>query len=268
MYTVNKISNWDLRVNIETNKPCELYVDRLPSNEKHNLRILWVAELNEVSGVRNNIIQRHNEFDLILTWDHEILEKCKNSKLFPFGTSWILDFDFNKEKEYCVTSLIGGKKLSENHLVRQRLPEKLLNIKSIPIHLFNSSNNPYSSGTINRNMQDRDRKNELFYSQFHIAIENFSHLNFFTEKLIDCFQTKTIPIYIGCPNIGDFYDVRGMFIVNNIEEIIDVCNNLTLDTYSSMLQYVEKNYELSHPHAKFRERLHDEVINFVNTYKH
>ena len=44
--------------------------------------------------------------------------------------------------------------------------------------------------------------------------------NWFTEKVIDCFQTKTIPIYIGCPNIDKYFDTRGMIICNNINDLI------------------------------------------------
>lgn len=264
MYNVEKISNWDIRVNIQTNQPCELYVDNFPTGPKTTKRILWVVEPDEVSTIKDIVIGRHNEFDLILSHNQEILEKCPNAKLFPHGMSWILDFDFSQEKEFCVTSLVGGKQLSANHMIRQQLPKVQNLIESIPVHLFNSINNRYQGDDIERTMKDHDRKNELFYSQFHIAIENFSKVNYFSEKLVDCFQTKTIPIYVGCKNIGDFYDTRGMFIADSLEGIVEICNSLTPETYNNMLEYVEKNYELSKPHAQFRETLKNEVINFVN----
>jgi uncharacterized protein YeeX (DUF496 family) len=69
---------------------------------------------------------------------------------------------------------------------------------------------------------------------------------------------------MGCTNIGDFFDTRGMFIVNSLEEIENVCSSLTPQTYEDMKPYVEKNYELSQSHAQFRERLKETVINYVN----
>jgi hypothetical protein len=227
MHTVNKISNWDIRVDIQTDKPCELYVDTFPSGPKECLRVLWSVEPNEISGLRDIVIGRHEEFDLILTWHKEVLDNCPNARLFPHGMSWILDFDLTSEKEYCVTSIVGGKRL------------------------------------VNRVMQDGDRKNELFYSQYHIAIENVCQPNYFSEKLVDCFQTNTIPIYLGCPNIEDFFDVKGMFIVNTLEDIVNVCNSITPETYNEMSPYVKENYERSIKYAKFRETLRDEVIEFV-----
>lgn len=267
MYTVKKFSNWDIRVDIQTDKPCEVYVDTFPSGPKECLRILWSIEPNEVEALRDIVINRHTEFDLILTWHQEVLENCPNAKLFPFGTSWILDFDLTKEKEYCITSIVGGKRLTPNQILRQELPKIIEHVNTLPLHLFNSKNNPYNGEKIiNRVMEDRDRKNELFYSQYHIAIENVSLPNFFTEKLIDCFQTNTIPIYLGCPNIQDFFDVRGMFIANNLEDIINISNLITPETYNQMLPYIQENYKKSIKYAKFRETLKNEIINFVKNY--
>jgi hypothetical protein len=267
MYSVKKFSIWDIKIDIQTDKPCELYVDRFPLKPKEGIRILWCVEPNEVSRLRNHVINRYKEFDLILTWHKEVLDTCPNAKLFPFGTSWILDFDLTKEKEYCVTSIVGGKKLTLNHIVRQELPTVINQVTSVPLHLFNSKNNPYNGKpTIDRFIQNSDIKNELFYSQYHISIENVCQPNYFSEKLIDCFQTNTIPIYLGCPNIENFFDVRGMFIVKTLDDIVNVCNLITPETYNEMLPYVKENYKRSIKYAKFRETLRDEIIEFVKNY--
>lgn len=266
MYTVKKNSDWDLRIDIETDKPCELYIDKFPNTPKKDIRILWVVEPDGVSGIKNAVIENHKEFDLILTHNEDILNNCSNSRLYPHGMTWILDFDLSKEKEFVITSLIGGKKLSPNHLIRQQLPEIQNKITSVPVHLFNSLNNMYQGNGVERIMVDRSYKNELFYSQFHIAIENFSMKNYFSEKLIDCFQTNTIPIYLGCTNISDFFDTRGMIIVNDIDDVINKCNMITPTTYQEMLPFVTENYQRSIKYAKFRETLRDEIINYVKNY--
>jgi hypothetical protein len=77
---------------------------------------------------------------------------------------------------------------------------------------------------------------------FNISIENLQHPNWFTEKLIDSLRTGTVPIYWGCPNIGDFFNTKGFIIVNTLEEIIDVVNNLTEEDYTSRLEYIEENF--------------------------
>ena len=72
--------------------------------------------------------------------DKEILSSCSNAKLFPYGTTWIKDFEFPEQKEYCITTLIGGKTQCSGHVLRHSVPEKSKSITSIPVHLYNSIN--------------------------------------------------------------------------------------------------------------------------------
>lgn len=76
---------------------------------------------------------------------------------------------------------------------------------------------------------------------FSIVMENCLQENYLTEKLLGCFITLTIPIYWGCPNVTDYFDPRGMFIVNSVNDILDVCRKLTPNTYNEMLPYLLEN---------------------------
>jgi hypothetical protein len=80
---------------------------------------------------------------------------------------------------------------------------------------------------------------------FHIAIENTSIANWFSEKLLDCFQTKTVPIYYGCWNIGDFFNINGILPFRDLNDMITSCNKLTPELYELMFPAIEENYELS-----------------------
>jgi hypothetical protein len=263
MYDISIIANFTLDVSFQTEKPCELYVDRIPTTPKTSVRILWVIEPNEVSNFRNTVITNHDKFDLILTYDEYILESCLNSKLFLYGTTWIKDFDLSQKKEYCITTLVGGKNQTYGHLLRHSLSDKIDLIKSIPVHLYNSINNPLSRFKESKQIKSNTHKNELFYSQFHIVIENTSSKNWFTEKIIDCFQTKTIPIYFGCTNIAEYFDLRGMFYVSSLDEIINVCNNINEETYQNMIDYVNINHEISKNYIDYRGRIENEVKTFI-----
>jgi hypothetical protein len=264
MYNISIIAGFTLDVNFQTDKPCELYVDRIPNTPKTSVRVLWVLEPNEISGFRKTAIINHNKFDLILTWDKEILSSCPNAKLFPYGTTWIKDFEVPEQKEYCITTLIGGKKMTHSHSLRHQLPEISKSITSIPIHLYNSINFSFKESPELRQMVSTSWKNELFYSQFHIVIENVTSDNSFTEKIIDCFQTKTIPIYIGCDNIGEFFNLEGMFQVKTLDEMVEVCNTITPETYQNMLEHVNINYEKSMNYHDYKKRIEDEVTLFIS----
>ena len=239
-------------------EPVELWIDLLPNTEKSVKRVLLLVEPDEISGLKNVVINsRYKDFNLILTHNAEILEKCENSHLHLFGTSWIKDFNFN-QKEFSVTTLIGGKTITQNHHLRHKLIDLInLNFK-IKCDFFNSINNPFNDNRLLK-MTSNHTKNELFYSQFHIVIENSCSENWFTEKLIDCFQTKTIPIYLGCPNIHNWFDTEGMFIVNSIDEIKNVLSNIDENTYQSKITSIENNFNISQNFVDFGIMIEDKL---------
>jgi hypothetical protein len=80
---------------------------------------------------------------------------------------------------------------------------------------------------------------------FSLAIENNISKNdyYFTEKLVECIITGTIPIYYGCPNIGEFFDLRGIITFDTQEELDHILDNLNEEQYNSMLEYAKINYE-------------------------
>ncbi len=59
-------------------------------------------------------------------------------------------------------------------------------------------------------------------SQFGVAIENTSHRGYFTEKILDLFLLKTLPIYWGCSNIGDYFNLDGILRVDNVDDMVYV----------------------------------------------
>ena len=116
---------------------------------------------------------------------------------------------------------------------------------------------------------------------FHVALENVRQCNYFTEKLLDCFLTRTVPIYWGCPNIADYFDTDGMLIIphpddppsapppapsgittaadaaagppdqeaDTLERLtaftLEILNGLTEDAYSSRLESIDRNFHLA-----------------------
>ena len=80
------------------------------------------------------------------------------------------------------------------------------------------------------------------HAKFQIVCENQIMPNMFTEKLIDCFRTKTVPIYYGCQNLGEFFDKRGVIEFDQIDKLDDILSTLTPQHYDAMLPYLEENY--------------------------
>lgn len=57
-----------------------------------------------------------------------------------------------------------------------------------------------------RGFRDVADKDEALASyRYHIALENSSHLDYWTEKLADPYLRNCFPIYAGCPNLRDYF---------------------------------------------------------------
>ncbi len=204
---ISNTNNCWPNIQIEYYKAIDLYVDSLQNfiyNE--NFKILWVKEVEEISNFKYTVIENYKKFDIILTYDQDILNLCENAVMFEFGTTWVHDYDNLTQKKFQVSHLVGNKNKTNGHKLRQDVYHNQNNIlipKDFYVSSFGSIPNNYNSKVLG------DKKNCLFESQFHICIENSKQINLFTEKLIDCLYTKTIPIFYGCDNIGNFFDVRG-----------------------------------------------------------
>tara|TARA_B100000287_G_scaffold386580_1_gene394535 strand:- start:439 stop:723 length:285 start_codon:yes stop_codon:yes gene_type:complete len=76
-------------------------------------------------------------------------------------------------------------------------------------------------------------------------MENAYYESYFTEKLHDCLLTGTMPIYLGAPNIGDFYNLDGMVIMERDAdgEVSFDSEILSEEYYNDHLDAVKDNYE-------------------------
>jgi hypothetical protein len=230
-----------------------------------------------------NIITNSNQYDLILTSEEEIINNCDNAVFFPYGGTWL-----NKKKENHLDSLgvfdesqipILNKEYNVSFLTTSHLGKPGYNLRCMiwnqrnKIELntkFYSStryptNNINFSNTLHDGLLPNDDKINLFNSMFSIAVESSYEKNYFTEKLIDCLLTKTVPIYWGCPNIGDFFDDRGIIMFETYEEFLIKINSINEKTYNEMKPYIDANYEKAKEYGRdLLQRVKEEIIKYRN----
>ena len=257
-------SNTDLswpNIEIEYPKKIELFIDSFEGYNPNNdsFKILWVKECEAISGFKKKAIEYADKFDAILTYDEEILKKCPNSHLMLFGTSWVHDYSFI-DKKFQISHLTGYKNSTIGHKMRQQIHYKQTKIKN-PKDFYISKYGGVENFINNKILGEK--KEPLFDSQFHICIENSQQSNCFTEKIIDCFVTKTIPIYFGAPNISEYFDLNGIFTANTIEEIINICNSLDENSYNKKLEFIKKNFELSQKYISIVDRLENIIKKII-----
>ena len=89
---------------------------------------------------------------------------------------------------------------------------------------------------------------------FSVAIENGQYETYFTEKLLDCFATGTIPVYLGAPDIGKVFNPDGIITLSDEFDVSD-------EVYYSKMDAIKENLEI----AKTMEILEDFIyLNYFN----
>jgi hypothetical protein len=168
-------------------------------------------------------------------------------------------------KKFEISFLAGAKKLVEGHKFRQEI-YKLENQINIPKKWFyvldDFSWDEFTKGGIGRpNTAEKQAEGKrVCFDEvmFHICVENVNYDNWYTEKISNAFNTKTVPIYNGCSNLNEFgYNEKGIIRFKNTEELIYIVNNLTEDTYYQMKPYIDYNYEVAKNETKFQQKLYN-----------
>jgi len=85
-----------------------------------------------------------------------------------------------------------------------------------------------------RGFAEMDDKAEAIQPyMFHIAIENHYSEHHWTEKLADAFIGESVPLYVGCPNIKEYFPENSIIVldIRNPQEAINKIRSLTAEEY-------------------------------------
>lgn len=250
----NIIGSWNPGIGSDFGGPVDIYIDTGCYNYVDNpntLKILFLCEPPEIyPDLYLYTLANYDKYDYIITYYDKILNYCPNAVYYMHTQSWIPD-DYVpfSEKAFGVSTVVGYKLQTQGHWLRHALWEKQHFIKNIPAEFFASQHGGYPRMSANdvfalyRSKKILgNSKLPLFSYQFHIAIENVRMDGMFTEKILDCFRTKTVPIYWGCKDIGQYFNNNGIICCNSVDEILDACNALSHDTYDQMREAIDDNY--------------------------
>lgn len=257
-------SGWGLGVSREFDRPIDVYVDTdVIQPDSTGIKILLLVEPPEIlTQTTNYALNNYHKYDFVFTYNDTVLKNCPNARFFIANDTWIKDDYVFGNKSFEVSSIVGFKTGTVGHRMRHQLWNSKDRI-TIPKKFYASS----AGAPPNTKPGDLilgHTKYPLFDSQFHIVIENVQMTNMFSEKLIDCFVTKTIPILWGCPNIGDFFDVRGICVANSVEHIIGICNSLNHTLYDSTKEFIEINYEKGKKYVNLDYRLGEAIQSILS----
>ncbi len=186
------------------------------------------------------IQQNYQRFNKVLGW-HKSLFNLPNFKFKPISeiSQWNLlpssELDTNKFKIYNKTKLTSfitsTRNMVEGHQFRLDCLNEIKN-QNLNVDAFGRGINPINSKL--EGLQDY---------HFSIAMENGAMENYFTEKILDCMLAGTIPIYHGCTNIGDYFNLDGIITFNTKEELVNILLNINETTYKKRKDAIKENYQ-------------------------
>jgi len=81
---------------------------------------------------------------------------------------------------------------------------------------------------------------------FSITIENCRQPGYWTEKIVDCFATKSIPIFWGDDAVNDYFDSDGIIYFNNEDELDNILTGLAKngeEIYKHKKKAIEANFK-------------------------
>jgi len=169
--------------------------------------------------------ENYKKFDYILTFDKNLLDSGRNFLFYPFGACWIKDFSVPVKSKMC-SMIASDKQFTEGHLFRQEV-----------IQRFSSKVDHYGRG-----FKYIERKEDgLRDYYFSIVLENSRSDYYFSEKILDCFASRTVPIYWGS-DVSKFFDMKGIITFDTMEDLDNIIKTLTPEKYKNMLPYVETNF--------------------------
>lgn len=172
--------------------------------------------------LKENLEKYTQAFDAIFTCDRSLVELHEKIHWIPANGSWIQDIQIH-EKTKLVSMISSDKAMCEGHLERLRWVDKLKD----KLDMFG------------RGINHIDTKEQgLNDYMFSVAIENNVVDDYFTEKILDCFNTGTIPIYLGTKNITKYFNEDGIIFLTDDFQI----ESLTPELYYSKMDSITDNF--------------------------
>jgi hypothetical protein len=180
---------------------------------------------------------QHRAGELLRRYDHvgtfyqELLALGPPFMPFCFGTSWVetqlAEADLKKLR---LVSFVGSIRHGEHngYVFRSTVARRLM--VDGRVDCFG-----YGIREISSKLEG------LAPYAFSVAMENVRYDGYFTEKLIDCFLTDTVPIYWGSSGIGRWFDPRGILCFERQDQLLMILDTLDWERYASMLPFVRRN---------------------------
>jgi hypothetical protein len=227
-----KPNHWKQLYNTRSNVDAIFWrdLDMFRADGDANLNYGWLTESRAIQALayerfESSIPDILNNFKYVFTHSYDLIDRHEKIKWVPANGTWICRPKVYEHKVNLISMITSGKAYCDGHRKRMALANELRG----RVDLFG------------RGFSEIQFKEDgLATYMFSIAHENASYPGYFTEKILDCFATGTIPIYWGDPEIGRIFNTDGIIMLNETFKL----DSLTPDLYYSKIEAVKENCQI------------------------
>lgn len=194
-------------------------------DKKPGLKYLWLLESKFIKpGMVESIIENRelveSTYEVIFTHDQRLLALGDKFKWVPAQGFWIQEPKIY-EKSKMISMISSNKRMCEGHVKRLEWIERI----GDQVDLYGRGFNEITL-----------KEEGLCDYMFSVVIENGIYESYYTEKILDCFATGTIPVYLGSPDIAKHFNQSGILELSEEFEVSE-------EIYFSKLGAIKDNLE-------------------------
>ena len=207
----------------------------------------WLCESSAIISdtvqfIKENLDLVMSHYKKIFTCDYSLISLHDRIEFCPPGSNMPWVTDEPKDKTNLVSIISSGKNTTDGHKLRNKCVEYCLNNPGFDV--YGRAFNPI------------ERKDQaLLPYMFSIVYENCCCDKYYTEKITDCFASKTIPIYWGTNLIKEDFNEDGIIFVDNLPKTI-----LSAELYHSKIDSVNENYDRVKKLAAADDLLYEKIM--------
>lgn len=206
-------------------------------NKPGSINVAWIMEpINFAPTSYDYLSRNYKKFDLILTHNLDVIDAHASEVECRYITADGIFLDTpaldraNHSKSRLCSHIFSNKKSLPGHRLRHEIAAMLPN-----------SFDMFGSGTGKWLEKKSDALRDYYFST---SIENSRSRGYFTEKIMDCFATRTVPIYWGDDYVWEHFNKDGAIRFDTLEQLKDIINSINKEMYDEMLPAIEQNHEI------------------------
>ncbi|MDU8941899.1 hypothetical protein [Ovoidimarina sediminis] len=192
---------------------------------------LVIAEPRAVHGWHMRLLRLfHRRFTRILTRDPALLAALPNAVAHSHTFASLTRAEQPvTEKTRAVSLIASGKRDHPGHRLRHSLVERI-RAEGLDVAVMGRGYAPFGN-----------KEEGLLPFRFSVVIENCREPGYISEKLLDACLCRTVPIYWGAPDVGDYVDPRGLVICEGEDALMTAIREAAGGDAAGFAPYLEEN---------------------------